>query len=114
MRLLTTLGRDEEARRAQFRAQISLRDREAISEQIDLSPFYNATLDEDWTDPAHKGSNLSRVPRGLVTLPGTDDLRFDLRGIVQLKSRRVQHGKDYPEKIIGIPVGQAPPITSTF
>jgi WD40 repeat protein len=75
--------------------------------QIDLSAYYNATLDEDWTDkkdPVNKGNRLSNLPHGLLSLDGID---FDIRGIVQLSSR-IQKGLDdsYPPKVEQIKVGQ--------
>jgi len=73
---------------------------------IDLSPHYNAGLDEPLHTKANPGNNLSVLPRGLQTLAG---IQFDVRGVVQLSSSRVKEldpVTDYPERVNGIKVGR--------
>ena len=73
---------------------------------IDLSPHYNASLDEPLHTKANPRNNLSALPRGLQTLA---DVQFDLRGVVQLSSSRLKDldpDADYPERVNGIKVAR--------
>jgi hypothetical protein len=73
---------------------------------IDLSPHYNAALDEPLHTKANPRNNLSALPRGLQTLA---DVQFDVRGVVQLTSSRLKEldpDADYPERVNGIKVAR--------
>lgn len=76
------------------------RDPEARKELLDLTPFYNAGLDESWH--GNKGNDLAALPKGLQTFGGVE---FDVRGIVQLGSKSPS-STNYPALITGIPVNQ--------
>jgi hypothetical protein len=90
-------------RAAVARGEALPRDPEAGPEQIDLSPFYNARL-VDACLGLEPRNNLSLLPAGLQRF---DRVRFDVRGIVQLarESSRLAQGREYPERVQGIPVG---------
>src|SRR6266850_897451 len=76
------------------------RDPKADKQMLDLSAFYNAALSESW----HGGTenDLAAMPAGLQTLAG---VKFDIRGIVQLRSTSPSSAK-YPASIKGIKVNQ--------
>jgi hypothetical protein len=76
------------------------RDAEAKKQLLDLSAFYNASLSESW----HGGTDndLSALPAGLQKLGGVE---FDVRGIVQLRSKSPSSAK-YPPAIRGVKVNQ--------
>ena len=76
------------------------RDPQARPELLDLTPFYNAGLDESWHGAA--GNNLTALPKGLQTLAGVE---FDVRGIVQLRSQSPS-STNFPAAVQGIPVHQ--------
>lgn len=66
---------------------------------IDLTPYYNARLDQDWHDPDVLRNDLGELPTGMQTLAGS---AFDVRGIVQVR----RDSKEYPAAVNGILVGQ--------
>jgi tetratricopeptide (TPR) repeat protein len=69
---------------------------------IDLTAYYNAGLNEAWHfGQGAKGTDLAALPTGVQTLAG---VRFDVRGIIQLSSKRSQPW--FPEKVEGIRIGQ--------
>lgn len=75
----------------------------ADARQVDLTPFYNASLLDDW----HQGrvsNSLAALPSGLQRLDG---VQFDLRGIIQLAGRaQVRESRArFPHAVRGIPVG---------
>jgi len=108
--ILRALGRAEEAGGVGA-AALAIPDRAAFADAglIDLTPFCNATLDEDWHNPQDRGNNLASLrddslPDGLLELGG---VRFDARGIVQLSSTELRNlDPSYPERIDGIAVAQ--------
>jgi hypothetical protein len=55
------------------------RSEEASSNQVDLTNYYNASLDDDWFH--HSGHDLHDVPKGLQVFKG---VKFDVRGLIQL------------------------------
>jgi hypothetical protein len=66
---------------------------------IDLSAYYNAALDENWSDPFSRDNHLGELPTGLQTMAGT---LFDVRGLVA-----VEQGSDKRAPVVeGIPIGQ--------
>jgi WD40 repeat protein/serine/threonine protein kinase len=63
------------------------RDLHAPSQCIDLSPYYNGTL--DWNSlflEIPRQAFLTELPRGLQVLPGSISVPFDLRGVVQVNN----------------------------
>jgi eukaryotic-like serine/threonine-protein kinase len=81
---LYALGRRREAAASQDAPlNIPARDGRATGNQIDLTDFYNGSLDENWHNFQSTGFTLSSVPKGLIELDG---VTFDIRGIVQLGS----------------------------
>jgi hypothetical protein len=79
---------------------VSPRSADAPATLLDLSGFYNATLAENWHDGI--SGSLASLPTGLQTF---NDIRFDVRGIVQLAGREIAT-RGYPPKLEGIPVHQ--------
>jgi hypothetical protein len=81
------------------------RDPKAPLNLIDLSRYYNAALTEGWhkTGPNEPTANdLSNLPRGLQKIAGT---QFDLRGLIQLGSRKLSHPR-FPLAVKDIKVDQ--------
>jgi hypothetical protein len=76
------------------------RDPEARKALLDLTPFYNAGLNESWHGT--RGNDLAALPTGVQTFGGVE---FDVRGIVQLGSKSPS-ATNYPALIKGIPVKQ--------
>src|SRR5439155_4195116 len=80
--------------------QVPARNADTALEQIDLSPYYNARLDESWQggDP---GNDLAKLPIGVQLLHG---VRFDVRGLVQLTSQSAfsYRGRSYPNRVSGM------------
>lgn len=86
------------------------RDANVSERLIDLTGYYTAALDDDWLVSA--GANLKRLPKGIQTF---EDVKFDIRGIVQLGGLGLYEESDYskeeqkikyPEKVVGIKVNQ--------
>jgi hypothetical protein len=69
---------------------------------IDLSPYYNASLTEDWL--GIPGWNYRALPRGLQALGTT---RFDVRGLVQVGMPNPQAPEHFPPQVKGIRVHQS-------
>lgn len=69
---------------------------------IDLTPYYNAALNQPW----HPGGNsLGSLETGLLQFGSTF---FDVRGVVQLSGKQLERAKmRYPESILGIEVNQS-------
>jgi hypothetical protein len=79
------------------------RDPQAGPDLVDLSAYFNASLDDDWFQ--HPGHDLQDVPRGVQTLGGVP---FDVRGLIQLagtESLRVT-GVVLPEVVRDIQVNR--------
>ena len=107
-RLFKQLHRLEAAAADNLRARsIAPRDPRAGPQVLDLSPYYNASLDESWQTGGHRhgvGNDLVTLPRGLQRFGGVE---FDVRGIVQLSSTELRKYRlEYPQEMVGIPVGQ--------
>jgi hypothetical protein len=86
------------------------RDAKTDMRLIDLTKYYTAALDDDWLVSA--GANLKRLPKGIQKL---DNIRFDIRGIIQLGGLSLYKESDYPieeqkikypEKVNGIEINQ--------
>jgi WD40 repeat protein len=68
--------------------------RETRGSPLDLSPFYNATLDKFWNDE----NNLAALRKGVQRLAGVD---YDVRGAIKLRG---QHNQDLLREVRSIPV----------
>jgi hypothetical protein len=90
--------------RRQFLQLITPRLSQTPRNLIDLSEYYNAALVQSW-HPGMGNNSLDVLPPGLLQLGGT---LFDVRGIVQLSGHDLQRagGRSYPQRVIGITVGQ--------
>jgi hypothetical protein len=76
---------------------------EANPDLVDLSDYYNASLDDDWFQ--HPGHDFQDLPKGVRVLGG---VAFDVRGLIQLaasKSLEVT-GVVFPEAVQGIAVNR--------
>jgi hypothetical protein len=84
------------------RTLVPKRSLQAIPDLIDLTPYYNASLDDDWL--LEQGANLSSMPKGVHTFAGA---AFDVRGVLQLAGSPLAKGAEaaYPDAIRGIKVG---------
>jgi tetratricopeptide (TPR) repeat protein len=83
-----------------LKRNVPRRDPRAKLQQLDLTPYYNASLSDRW----HAGAptSLDSLPRGLQTLAGVE---FDVRGLIQVGAASTS-GEKYPEHILDILVGQ--------
>ncbi|MBI3417970.1 MAG: DUF1513 domain-containing protein [Verrucomicrobia bacterium] len=81
--------------------KIPAREPQADSWQLDLAPFYNAPLTENWHIESAPGNDLRPLPRGVHEFA---NVRFDVRGLVQLAIRDAP-GR-YPTNVAGIRVNQ--------
>ncbi len=82
---------------------ITPRSKEATPALVDLGPYFNTSLDDNWFD--HAGHNFQEVPKGVRVLDGTT---FELRGLIQLagtQSLKIA-GVALPEAVKGIKVGR--------
>jgi hypothetical protein len=84
--VLVQLGRPSEAAMDNLEAlDLRPRDLKAPPQCIDLSPYYNGTL--DWNSlylEIPRQTFLAELPHGLQVLPGSNSVPFDLRGVVQV------------------------------
>lgn len=74
------------------------------TELLDLAPHYNGLLNVTTIPPrltGYYGDDLSELPQGEVFL---NDVRFDIRGVIQLASHQNDYRKMYPESVNGISV----------
>ena len=72
-------------------------------ELVDLSKYYNASLDDDFHH--HPGHDFQDVPKGIQVLGGVS---FDVRGLIHLAGSKSLYmtGVVYPEAVKGIKVGR--------
>lgn len=83
-----------------------VRSPEAKANLLDLSPYYNASLEQTWLPMKDVGrsNDLAQLPSGLQKFAG---VQFDVRGIVQLSGSALESlGGVFPKKISGIPVNR--------
>jgi tetratricopeptide (TPR) repeat protein len=101
--LLLRSGHPVEAQADFLRAKsIPARDPACSTNCLDLSPFYNAALHEDWHGRQWKGNNLATLPTGQRTFGGVE---FDVRGVVQLAGVEIdKHAPGFPKEASRIPV----------
>jgi eukaryotic-like serine/threonine-protein kinase len=85
--------------------RLPARDPALPSRLIDLSDYYNASLEEDWRASRFLSHNLSTVPRGRQVFDG---IEYDIRGGIQLASELLElRGRAFDRVVLGIPVHQA-------
>jgi hypothetical protein len=74
---------------------------EAPPESVDLSAYYNASLDDDWFQ--HAGHDYQDLPKGIQVFGGVP---FDVRGLIQLAASHTMDvtGVVFPEAVEGIEV----------
>jgi hypothetical protein len=105
--VLWRLGRSDEARSEhEASGYIPARNPNATAQQLDLTRFYNARLDHDWTvsDDPIVDHTLETLPVGLQMF---DEVKFDVRGLIQLDGSELRSfGYHYPPRVTAIPVGQ--------
>jgi len=89
------------ARRTFLASKIPPRPRDARARMIDLSPYYNAALTEQWHE-AVAGNDLSELRPGFKQLAG---ILFDVRGLVQVGGGS-HDGTEYPTEVSRIRVNQ--------
>ena len=87
-KLLVRLGRFAEAAADNIAAlELPPRDARAPTQSIDLSPYYNGTL--DWNSlysEIPRQTFLGELPRGIQVLPGSRGVPFDVRGVLQVNN----------------------------
>ena len=90
---------------ASLPGRLPRRDPELDGALLDLTPFYNGHLEDAWQATGTRGNDLSVISPGLNRF---DEKDFDLRGAIQLGSRRLKQNsrRAFPDSIIGIPVGR--------
>lgn len=71
-------------------------------ECVDLSSHYNAALDEPWHNRNWKGNDLAPL---LKPINLSEDIPFDLRGVIQVTSRKLSRvAPGFPNEVKGIPL----------
>jgi eukaryotic-like serine/threonine-protein kinase len=101
-RMLRQMNRPAEAQADFLLAkEIPSRNPKAPAILIDLSPFYNGSLQRNWfgEDP---NNDLASLPKGLQTFGG---VRFDVRGLVQLRGGPAALSA-FPSAVRNIPIGR--------
>lgn len=77
----------------------------AASSAVDLSQYFNGTLDKSWVPGFEAGNNLASLPRGRQELGG---VVFDIQGIVQLQGQVWEkQGHRFPQRVDGIHIGRS-------
>jgi len=76
---------------------------QANPDMVDLSDYYNASLDDDWFQ--HPGHDFQDVPKGVHVFGG---VAFDVRGLIQLAGSQSLDvtGVVFPEAVRGIKVNR--------
>ena len=102
--VLKRLDRPLEAQQDFLAAKkIPNRDPQAKPNHIDLSDYYNGSVDEAWL----QGVALNHFPHLTKGMHNLADVQFDVRGVVQLSSQELRkRASQFPEKIVGIKVGR--------
>lgn len=83
---------------------IVARSPQATPDLVDLSDYYNVSLDDDWFH--HAGHDLQDVPKGVQALGG---VAFDVRGMIVLGGAQSLEitGVVFPEAVKGIKVDRS-------
>ena len=76
---------------------------QANPDLVDLSDYYNASLDDDWFQ--HPGHDFQDLPKGVQAFGG---VTFDVRGLIQLAASKSLDvtGVVFPEAVQGIAVNR--------
>jgi len=83
---------------------IPQRSRRTPARLIDLGPYYNDGLTDNWNGRTNPGNDLAVVPQGRRTFANVE---FDVRGVVQLSGTEIKkHMPSFPERVTGIKVRQ--------
>jgi eukaryotic-like serine/threonine-protein kinase len=92
-----------ELSRAQPALRFPPRDPRMTPNLLDLSPFYNAALAQDWLPLA--ANNLADLPQGLQKF---DQVEFDIRGLIQVSGSELatKVGNRYPASVRGLRVNR--------
>ena len=86
---------------AKVASQIPTRNARLTADALDLAPYYNATLTEDWQTKVGP-ANLSLLGAGLQELAG---ITFDVRGVIRTCSQpREDAGRKFPVTVNHIQV----------
>lgn len=73
------------------------RDSKTPDDALDLSSYYNESLDDGWENRLIPGNNLSSLPHGLQRLGG---VAFDVRGVIRLYGLNMApHGLAFPARV---------------
>lgn len=88
---------------AKLTTAIAARDSHASGNLIDLSAYYNASVNDSWHVGGLDGNDLSKIPQGIQELDG---VKFDIRGIVQLtgKGAEEQLSVRFPSEVKNIKI----------
>jgi serine/threonine protein kinase len=71
---------------------------------IDLGPYYNDGLTDNWNARHRPGNNLAVLPQGRRTFANVE---FDVRGVIQLSGKEItKHMPSFPETVAGMKVRQ--------
>ena len=86
-------------------APIAARDSEATEKQIDLSNFYNGSVNETWHRGGIANNDLKGLPQGFTEVGG---VKYDIRGVIQLTGKGAQDALsvDFPKEATDIPIEQ--------
>jgi serine/threonine protein kinase/WD40 repeat protein/tetratricopeptide (TPR) repeat protein len=101
--LLRRMERPAEAQADWLRVKrIPARDKQAKPNLIDLSPWYNTALTENW-HTGDQGHSLTNLPTGIQSFNG---IAFDVRGAIHLSGIQLaRYRSDYPQRVDAIPLG---------
>ncbi len=95
-----------ESRKKWVEAMVPPRTNTTSSRCVDLTSFYNASLDESWYTPKGFPNFYTKFMKSLR--PGEHVVRgipFDIRGLIQLNDRElIQMSNLFPKSVSGIPV----------
>ena len=104
--ILYKQGKRIDSYNERIKGKIIPRSKNLSHNYIDLTPYYNAAIDEQWPLLNRNKGPLSRIPTGLADL---ENSKFDIRGVVQLSGRQHKNqlgaNNPFPSKIDNINVG---------
>jgi hypothetical protein len=101
--LLRRMNRATDAQADWLRAsRIPARNPRAKANLIDLSPWYNTALAENW-HTGEAGHSVTNLPPGIRSFQGID---FDVRGAIHLSGIQLaRYRGDYPPRVDGLRIG---------
>ncbi|MDA1275586.1 MAG: hypothetical protein O2960_16330 [Verrucomicrobia bacterium] len=85
---------------------IAPRDAGAPANLIDLSDYFNASVNESWHAGGIANNDLGAIPQGVQELAG---VKFDIRGIIQLTGRGAEEqlSVQFPKEVTGIQINRS-------